>query len=105
MISTLTIAKDTWFTLSKSQSTDLPDDQKHNVSAGEMLLLSSYERDADFYAVTLSNLTPVDGHSTWFVSVSDVRIEEDSALDQQSIEDDTTIVLPPPPAPKPKQKQ
>ncbi|WP_156518844.1 hypothetical protein [Phormidesmis priestleyi] len=96
----LTIAKDTWLTLSKSPSTELPDDQKHHVSAGEMFILSSYERDAGFFVVTLSGLTPVDGHSTWFVTASDVRIEEeeDSVLDAQSVGSDTTIE----PKPKPK---
>jgi len=77
MTATLTIVQDTWFTLSQSQSTDLPDDQKHHVLADESFLLSSCEPDADanFFAITLDG-DQIDGHSTWFVSVSDVQIEE-----------------------------
>ena len=93
----LTIAKDTWLTLSKSPSTELPDDQKHHVSAGEMFILSSYERDAGFFVVTLSILSLVDGHSTWFVSASDVQIEKvkNSVVRTQSVGGETTIELKP----------
>jgi|GEM_PF-989656 len=67
---TLTIVKDTWLTLTKSPSTELPDDQKRHVLKNDKFTVS-YERDEDFivFRVFLE-------HSTWFVSVSDVQIED-----------------------------
>ena len=103
---TLTIVQDTWFTLRKSQSIDLPDDQKHHVSAGESFLLSSYERDTDFYVITLSILSLVDGHSTWFVTASDVQIEKvkNSVRRLESVGGEPTIEPKPKPKPAPKPK-
>ncbi len=73
---TLKIAKNTWLTLSKSQSTALPDDQKHHVLADESFPLSSYKMEEHYYEITLDG-DQIDGHSTWFVIVSsDVQIEE-----------------------------
>ena len=102
----LTIAKDTWLTLRKSQSIDLPDNQKHHVSAGESFLLSSYERDTDFYVITLSILSLVDGHSTWFVTASDVQIEKvkNSVRRLESVGGETTIEPTPKPKPTPAPK-
>ena len=95
----LTIAKDTWLTLRKSQSTDLPDDQKHHVLAGESFLLSSYKMEENYYKITLDG-DQIDGHSTWFVSVSDVRIDPVSFFAPSDL---TPVPKPKPtPAPKPK---
>jgi hypothetical protein len=74
MTAILTIVQDTWFTLSQSQSTDLPDDQKHHVAARSRFSLSNYEMEEDYYKITLDG-DQIDGHSTWFVSISDVEIE------------------------------
>ena len=67
---TLTIVKDTWLTLTKSPSTELPDDQKRHVLKNDKFTVS-YERDEDFIVFRVSL-----EHSTWFVSVSDVQIED-----------------------------
>jgi len=78
---TLTIVKDTWLTLTKSPSTELPDDQKRHVLKNDKFTVS-YERDEDFivFRVFLE-------HSTWFVSVSDVQIEDvgNSVVRTQSV--------------------
>ena len=67
---TLTIVQDTWFTLTKSPSTELPDDQKRHVLKDDKFIVS-YERDADFIVFKVFLEDP-----TWFVSVSDVQIED-----------------------------
>jgi len=81
MTDTLTIAQDTWFTLSKSQSIDLPDEQKRLVSTGERLPLSSYEPDADWVRVTLDrdrlSSNPFGDDMTWYVKAADVEFAKD----------------------------
>lgn len=82
MTDILAIAQDTWFTLSKSQSIDLPDEQKRLVSAGERLPLSSYEPDAGWMRVTLEHdrlpSNPFGDNLTWYVKAADVHVDKDS---------------------------
>ncbi|MGV0027173.1 hypothetical protein [Phormidesmis priestleyi] len=87
---TLKIAKDTWLTLSKSQSADLPDDQKHHVLAGESFPLSSYKPDADFLLVILdrdrlSQPNPFGEKLTWYVKAADVQIVKGSPVRPASL--------------------
>jgi len=82
MTDTLTTVQDTWFTLSQSQSTDLPDDQKRLVSAGDKFPLSSYEPDSDWMRVTLDrdrlSSNRFGENLTWYVKAADVIIDKDS---------------------------
>ena len=81
MTDILTIAQDTWFTLSKSQSIDLPDEQKRLVSAGERLPLLSHEPDADWMRAPLDgdrlSSNPFGNDLTWYVKAADVEFAKD----------------------------
>ena len=91
---TLTIVQDTWFTLTKSPSTELPDDQKRHVLKDDKFIVS-YERDADFIVFKVFLEDP-----TWFVSVSDVQIKHV----ENSVFHATSVGHEPTPEPKPKPK-
>ncbi|KAM3097335.1 hypothetical protein ACKFKF_20390 [Phormidesmis sp. 146-12] len=85
MTATLTIVQDTWLTLTQSQSTDLPDNQKHHVLAGEIFTLLSYEVMGDFMRVTLdhdrlSESNPFNKIPIWYVNWADVRIIQNSPV-------------------------
>ncbi|KAM3096011.1 hypothetical protein ACKFKG_12160 [Phormidesmis sp. 146-35] len=80
MTATLTIVQDTWLTLTQSQSTDLPDNQKHHVLAGESFALSSYEFEGEWLQLTLdrdrlSQPNPFGEHLIWYVNWADVIID------------------------------
>jgi hypothetical protein len=90
MTATLTIVRDTWFTLNKSQSTDSPDDQKHHILADESFTLLSYEVVGDFMRVKLdgdrlSQSNPFGENLTWSVKAIDVKVVKNTPLQATSV--------------------